>query len=182
MPGYPLIVLTPVFGLAVYCLTHLAACRLGRRQNAYFPLIAGFAIGLLTVIGLGAVALTRLELPIADRLSLLGLSLVAYLALSFGYFNFVNMNLTSLRIRMLLELRDAGGDLSEERLASCYNTDQVIALRMARLIRGGHLVERDGRLTVGKRRFLFLARCFDVLRQVILGTCPPQAVRPPTNL
>jgi hypothetical protein len=97
------------------------------------------------------------------------LNLLTYLALAFGYFNFVNLTIASLRIRLLEEILDAGGELSAGRLRAAYNADSVSDLRLARLLRGGHLVERNGRLVIGRRRFMIVARIFDFLHWLIIG-------------
>ena len=106
---------------------------------------------------------------LADGVALTGVNAMAYLALAFGYFNFVNLNIASLRIRMIQELAESGGRLPTAHLIGLYNTETVIALRIDRLTSGGHLVERDGRYYSGKRRFLIVARIFDFLRWAILG-------------
>ena len=107
--------------------------------------------------------------PAADVLGFPLMNLVAYLALAFCYFNFVNLGITSLRIRMLQEVLARGGRMSKANLLACYNTGRMVELRITRLIEGGHLVERNGRLQVGKGRFLLLARIFDALRRIVFG-------------
>ena len=96
-------------------------------------------------------------------------NLAAYLALAFGYFNFINLNIASLRIRMVQELAEAGGAMPVEALTGLYNTEAVISVRIDRLVSGGHLVERQGRFYSGQRKFLVVGRIFDILRLVILG-------------
>ena len=103
-----------------------------------------------------------------DGLALLAMDLVEYLALAFGYFNFVNLNVASLRIRMLQELAESHGEMPVEALTRLYNTEAVIALRISRLCSGGHLVQRQGRFYIGKRKFLIVGRIFDFLRMMIL--------------
>jgi hypothetical protein len=110
---------------------------------------------------------------VLDFAALLGMNLVAYLAFSFGYFNFINLNIASLRIRMLQELAESGGEMPVEALTGLYNTEEVIALRIDRLAGGGHLIERQGRFYSGKRQFLIVGRIFDFLRLVILGSRLP---------
>ncbi len=166
---YPCVVAAPLAGLAAYCLAQVAGSRLVQGRRPYVTLFAGFGVGMVAVIAVSAVALHFSELSASDSLGLLLLNLMAYGALGFGYFNFVNMNITSLRIRMLQELLARGGRMSREELLSCYGTDEMIDLRISRLVRGGHLVESGGRLQIGKRSFLLLARVFALLRWIVLG-------------
>ena len=97
------------------------------------------------------------------------LDVLTYLALAFGYFNFVNVTVPSLRIRLLEEMRDAGGTLPARALMTAYDSRQLVAIRLERLVRGGHLVENDGRLHVGRLPFLITARIFDGLHGFIFG-------------
>jgi len=163
-----LLAIAPVIGLAVYCLAHVAASRTVRRGK-YFPLMLGCACGLAATVAVGIAAIFMMHGSLADGLALTGMNMVAYLALSFGYFNFVNLNIASLRIRMAQELAESGGEMPVDELTKLYDTDAVIALRINRLVSGGHLIERQGRYYSGKRRFLVVARTFDFLRLVILG-------------
>ena len=93
----------------------------------------------------------------------------SYLALAFGYFNFVNLTVASLRIRLLEEIREAGGLLPTNTLKTAYNSREVVANRLQRLLQGGHLIEKNGRLHSGRLPFLIVARIFDSLRWFIIG-------------
>jgi hypothetical protein len=94
---------------------------------------------------------------------------VASLGFAFGYFNFVNLTVASLRIRILEELADSGGWLPRTALLERYGTSSVADIRLARLVGGGHLVERNGRLHTGRLQFLVVARIFDGVRALIFG-------------
>ena len=167
--GYVLVMAAPLLAAATNVLVHLGACRCLTRRGAYFKLLAGFIAGLPVVLVISLVALSSWDASFTDRAALLALNLLTYLGLAFGYFSFVNLNIASLRIRMLQELLAAGGSLPGDRLLACYNTDEVILLRIDRLLRGGHLIEAQGRIYSGKRYFLFIGRVFDVLRWIILS-------------
>ena len=175
--AYTFLAAAPVLGLAVYCLSHIAACHTIPHRGNYFPLVIGCGCGLAATIAISLAALLWMQSGLADGLALAGVNMVAYMAFAFGYFNFINLNIASLRIRMLQELADEGGRLPAERLTGLYNTETVIAVRIDRLASGGHLVERDGRYYSGKWRFLFVARTFDLLRWAILGQSTHRASR-----
>jgi hypothetical protein len=170
---YALLVIAPVVGLGVYCVSHVLVSRAARKRGHYFPLFLGCLIGLAATIGGTLAMLALMQAALGDGLALAVMNVVCYLALSFGYFNFINLNIASLRIRMLQELADSGGTMPMEKLSALYNTDAVIALRIDRLAAGGHLVERDGRYYTGKRAFLVVGRIFDLLRLMILGSKLP---------
>lgn len=166
---YALVVLTPVFGLAAYCVAQIAIARTWCDRSPYHSLSLGFVCGLLAVCAAAAWSLSRMDIALRDRVGYFVLDVLTYLALAFGYFNFVNLTVASLRIRLLEELLAAGGSLPRDQLLGCYNSRTVAELRLDRLVRGGHLEEHDGRLRVGKVRFLVVARIFDALHRLIIG-------------
>jgi len=166
--AYPWLVMAAPAGLVAYCLAHVLVSRLARKAG-YFPLMAGFAAGLIAAGTTSVASLAVMKAPVADWCALLAINFLAYAALGFGYFSFVNLNIASLRIRMLQELLESGGQIPRAELLGSYNSDQVIALRITRLIGGGHLVERQGRFYIGKKLFLALARVFELVRWFIMG-------------
>src|SRR4051794_22570472 len=102
--SYPLQALSSVAGLAAYCVTQVLIARMARAKGPYFSLMIGFVAGLLVTLGIDVAVSCRAATPIADAAALLLLNFVSYLALAFGYFNFVNLSIASLRIRILEEL------------------------------------------------------------------------------
>jgi hypothetical protein len=133
----------------------------------------------VVTVAITLAACSRDATPSIDMLALVGLNIVASLAFAFGYFNFVNLTVASLRIRILEELVDSGGRLSRAALLERYGTSSVADLRLSRLVGGGHLVERNGRLHTGRLQFLLVARIFDGLRWLIFGPAYAAALRRP---
>ena len=178
----PLIVLAPVVGLAAYCASHVIAARIISGRSPYPALGVGALIGLATAVVVTLVACSRDAVPLIDTLALVIVNTVASLAFAFGYFNFVNLTVASLRIRILEELHAAGGGLPRSTLLDRYGTQSVADLRLERLLGGGHLVERNGRLHTGHLQFLLVARIFDSLRWLILGPAYAAALRRPSGV
>lgn len=166
---YPLLVMSPFIGLAAYCLSQVMAARSGRWKSPYSSLALGAFVGCALTVLVAAIAIHGMRSQGLDVVGYASISVATYLALAFGYFNFVNLTVASLRIRLLEEILAAGRPVSRSRLLALYNSASVSAIRLLRLVQGGHLVEKDGRLFVGKARFLVVARIFDVLRWFILG-------------
>lgn len=171
--GYPMVVLAPVAGLAADCISQVLWARVGWRGNPYTSMAVGIVVGLAVAGVVTAIGLRSADLNATDTAAFTTLNMTAYLALAFGYFNFVNLAIASLRIRLLCEILDAGGSLPRATLLAGYNTGQVIDLRLRRLVGGGHLVERSGRLFIGKRRFLGVAIVYNILRRIVIGPWPP---------
>lgn len=175
----PIIALAPVLGLAVDCGTHLVAARIIRGRNPYPSLAVGALAGLVATIAITFVACRHDAVSTVDTLALVGMNATASLAFAFGYFNFVNLTVASLRIRLLEELADAGGRMARAALLDRYGTTSVADLRLGRLVQGGHLVERNGRLHTGRLQFLLVARIFDGLRWLIFGSAYAATLRRP---
>ncbi len=169
---YPIIVLAPIAALAVNCATQIATARLRPGMSPYASMAAGIVAGVVTTVACTAMAERRSHFGLGDRVSFHALNVAIYLALAFGYFNFVNLTIASLRIRLLGELAAAGGSLQRMALLKSYNTEKVIALRIDRLVRGGHLRERNGRYFIGKKRFLMVAGIYNLLRRLVIGPWP----------
>lgn len=166
---YPVVVAAPVLGLAAYCLSQILIARSIPGRSPYHSLKFGFMGGLLVVMSVSGWGVAAMAISPQDRLGYVVLNLVTYLALAFGYFNFVNLTVASLRIRLLEEICEAGGAVSAHALKAAYNSHEVVAIRLQRLVQGGHLVEKDGRLHIGKLPFLIVARIFDGLHWFIFG-------------
>jgi hypothetical protein len=162
-----------VIGLATCVITHLASARLTRRLNPYPCLALGTIVGVATTVAITLIACSYAPATNPDTAALVVMNVVAISAFAFKYFCFVNLAITSLRIRMLGELAQAGGCLPRTALLAHYDTADVIALRIQRLVQGGHLVVRDERFFSGLLHFLVLARFFDCLRWAIVGPRHP---------
>lgn len=165
----PLVALAPVIGLAVYCLGHIIAARLIRGRNPYPALAIGAVMDIVVTVAITIVACLQAGDSAADTLALAGMNAIAALGFAFCYFNFVNLTIASLRIRILEEICNSGGWLSRAALLKRYGTGSVADIRLKRLVGGGHLVERNGRIYSGRLQFLLVARIFEVVRSFIFG-------------
>jgi len=159
----------PVAGLAAYCLSHVAASRLLAAKNVYALLALCSIVGLLTVLAVTTAALRHATATVIDAISLFAMNGLTYFALAFGYFCFVNLTVTSLRIRLLQELLTSSQPMPQSELLARHDSTAVAELRIERLVRGGHIVERNGRYYRGRMPFLAIARVFGMLRWLILG-------------
>jgi hypothetical protein len=165
----PWLILSPPVGVLVFCAIHLASNRVFRVASAYRPLQAGAGIGLAAVAGMSWIVLIRFNFRLLDAVALEALNVFIYFAMAYCYFTFVNMNMTSLRIRILAEVAECGGRVPVPELAARYGMDHVAAIRVQRLIAGGNLVERNGRIHNGTRLLLFVAQVVRALQIAILG-------------
>lgn len=173
--GYPCLALVPVAGMTINGVTHIACCWLTRGQRRFLCFFLGFAVGAVAVVWLSTWALTALGLNSADWGALFLFSLASYVILSYGYYNFVTLNVTSLRIRLLQEILACPGGLPVAEVWRSYGVEEIVRRRIARMTRTGHFVEKEGRFYLGKRSILLIARIIDTMRYLIIGPTPPPA-------
>jgi hypothetical protein len=181
--GYPCLALAPLAGLTVNCLSHIGCCRLIGGQRRFLCFFVGFAAGGAAVVWLSWAALAPLLLGSADGAALFLFCLATYVTLSYGYYNFVTLNVTSLRIRLLQEMLACPAGLPVAEVWRRYGVHEIVRRRIVRLTQGGHLVEKNGRFYLAKRSILCIARIIDTLRYLILGPTPfPAEARPAVAL
>ena len=170
--GYACLAVSPVIGLAGYCAAHLAMAWLVGRPRPYVYLLLGFPVGLIFTLAASVLGMADGERTTADAWALIGFNLLTYGALGYGYFQFVNTNITSLRIRILKELLLSPNGLAAREVSGLYGAGEVVGRRIERLTAGGQLVEKGGRFYLGNRSLLVVARIIDALRYLVLGPTP----------
>ena len=113
LAAYLIVVLAPVGGLFAYCIAQVFISRTFRRRGPYFSMLWGGLLGLTAMTATACAGISRMNISTEDCIALFALNLATYLALAWGYFHFVNLNIASLRIRMLQVLLQAGGELRQ---------------------------------------------------------------------
>ncbi len=169
---YPWPVLAPVAGLAADFLCHVLAAWLGGERRPFLCILAGVAGGLLVMAALSVWALAGMGVAMADWLAFLAFNGVTYLALAYGYYNFVQLNITSLRIRILQELLAAEHSLRVDELLEQYGARELVEKRIARLTAGNLIVLKDGRFYGRSSPLLLVARGIHFMKLVVLGKRP----------
>ncbi|MEZ6186032.1 MAG: hypothetical protein R3F62_13605 [Planctomycetota bacterium] len=163
-----LLALAPLIGLCVNCTVQPLVQHLRGRGRPAPSLAAGFLAGLGCTLAL--VAWASRGLAPLDRIGLLAIQGLSSAALGYGYFNFVNLNLASIRIRILKEVAQAGPEgLPTATLAALYDEERLAAGRLERMRAGGHLREEAGRYRGGKQTLVWIARVIELLKHLILG-------------
>ncbi|HAF94608.1 MAG: hypothetical protein A2X34_10690 [Elusimicrobia bacterium GWC2_51_8] len=166
---YPISVLTPILAMMVNIAAHVAASRLTRGRNQLTCIFYGFITGLIGMLFL-AFAGSPAGGNKPDFTGYLLTNVISYTAFAYGYFHFININVASLRIRLLQEIINSPGGLSEKDVLLCYNSEDIIDNRIKRLISSGQLIEKEGYYYLGKNRaFLRLFWLFEILKYAVLG-------------
>jgi hypothetical protein len=103
------------------------------------------------------------------RLESIVMTILTYLAWWYIFLNLSQAMESSLRVRLVREIDAAGGQLSRATLNKIYNDYALLALRRDRLLSGGALVAREGRLLVASTGLKAIAAIFRVLKLVFIG-------------
>jgi hypothetical protein len=165
-------VATPLLALGITTLVQLsvARTRLGRGLiRSYF---AGFGAGLASLLAFCAWVELRQGTPWYEAAANTVVNVGTYLALAFCFLSFLNLGNTSIRIRIFRELQQSGGRLSIENLRSLYDYNQIIEMRLNRLLSGKQVIERDGRYFLVSHALWWIAWVVSSTRRVVLGKSP----------
>jgi hypothetical protein len=183
--GSALVALAALLGLACNFLGHSLAAILTAGRRVALAVMAGFVTGLVAAAVCTGLGFSCRAFAPADILAYSAFNLVIYLALSYDYFNFVNLNMVSLRIRVLQELLAADAGLSQDDLLRQYNAEELISRRIVRLMELGYLLEQEGRYQHRGVGLLLLARIITSLKWLVLGhgnrTCEAALARDSAN-
>lgn len=168
-----LLTFAPIIGLATNCLTHIL-CRKVFGVRTGYTLVCGFLLGLFTAAVIVA-ANEPAAISAGDLTGLWATFGLTYVALAFGFWAFLNLNMTSLRIRMLRELLHSRHGMARTELLGRYSPEEFLRRRLARLERSGDLALSGGHYCLGSRKLLYLDHCLKILRAIIFaGTARKQ--------
>jgi hypothetical protein len=160
------IAIAPLAGLALTVLAQIVVVH-GSRGKVGASIVVGIFCGLAGT--LVAIALGRAETGATNGFVdtwLLGVA--TYLALAFGFWAFLNLNITSMRIRILRQLLRAGGHMALSDMAVSYTPAERLRRRLERLEKGGQIMCEDGRWRLRSWQVLAIARCVEAWRGFIL--------------
>jgi hypothetical protein len=163
------LVLAPIAGMMTNVGCQLVLARLPlkighvKRQFLSFGL-GGIAASGLTIYGLGGMILPRW-----DWIGYLGLHLGAYACLGFVFFNVINANISSLRIRMVKEyLARYPGFLADAELMRRYNAEEMLTARLERLLAGGQIALKAGRYHPEQKLVWAINGFFSAMKRLLL--------------
>ncbi len=137
--------IAPTLGLAANVVAHLYATWFTRIHGLYPRLLFGAVCGLIATLAFTFYAGLLLPVPTVELIGYTAFNSFTFAVLSFGYFNFVQLNLSSLRVRIANELYESASGVPLSDLLKIYSADEIVSQRLARLSRGGQIIERDGR-------------------------------------
>jgi hypothetical protein len=156
----------PILALALIAVLHAGLSRLQPERLPWWSLAIAAAFGL--VLSAALTAYLSLAAPPYELAAYVLVNSAGAAALAFGYFNFVNLNFTSLRVRMLREML-ATGSLTLDDLRARYGAEAVLDLRLERLVTAGQLSFDGSVYRLGRsRNILAIGRILDGLKALVV--------------
>ncbi len=160
---------SPIFALAVMVVVQAIVLRLQQGYQFFGSVVAGFIVGLVTVLALQGVLL----LVFPRNLDRWVLALVAnpaiYVMLAYCFYNFINLGHASIRIRIFKECDDRGGFITHEELRAVYDDKLIKETRLQRLLEGGDVVRESDRWKLVNPRLVPVAKIVFGLKRFVLG-------------
>jgi len=157
-----------VIGLGADVIAQCTFAHASRRTNQ--SIAFGVLCGLIVTIGV-LWETTTLTLEAAPAWLMV---LLTYAALSFGFWAFLNLNLTSLRIRIIREMLHMEGGISRDDLMRRYSPEEFLRRRLERLEHSSKQLTRleSGRWGLRSRTLLSVAQIMGVARVIVMP--PPR--------
>ena len=169
-----ILLVAPIVGLAVDVALQATLCRLAVNDAHMRIQFAAFGAGLATVAVFLVVLLSRAPLARTDKIGYFLLHLLTYACFGFIFFNMVNANVSSLRVRMLKEyLASDPVPLTDLELYAKYPVADMVSARLARLEAGGQIIGRGGRYYLQGKAVAMISALFAGLRSLLLGNRAP---------
>ena len=96
-------------------------------------------------------------------------NLIIYACFSYGYFTFINLGETARRIRLLRELYDAPEGLAKEQILMRYNAQEVVNIRLVRLLNNKQINLHNEKYYSGNPVMLMISKAVIFIKQLVLG-------------
>ena len=158
----------PFFSLLVNILAQIISFKYILKRNLLKSEYLGFISGFLAYIFYEAV-LYKYSFSVMEWIGLVTANCLIYLCFSYYYFNFINLGETARRIRLLRELSASPEGLTEKEILKRYNADEIIAVRMERLLNNKQVIMRAGRYYIGNPTMLLISKLIVVIKLIVLG-------------
>lgn len=162
-------IIIPILGLLINVVIQITSFRLIPKIGLLKSIFLGFGIGAVIVILSEIYIVFVAPLLLRDFVSILIVNMIAYSALGYCYFHFINLGETARRIRILREIYDSGDGLTEREILTKYNAKQIIDVRLSRLLNNGQVLYRNGRYYIGNPTMLFISKIIVGMKSVLLG-------------
>lgn len=151
--------------LGVNVIVQVVAVRLSRGAHFLRSVVIGFAAGACFLVA------SELALPSVSGSFWRGFvaNPIWYAALSYCYFNFINLGQSSIRIRIYEEIRRHPDGMPAAELDRKYNEALLMHMRLERLMESGDIGLSSGRYFIRRKRLVPIATIIFQMKRIVLG-------------
>ncbi|TGN07976.1 hypothetical protein [Leptospira ilyithenensis] len=159
----------PCISILIFVIFHIAIFRSVENISVLKSILAAYAIGLFSFLLIAAFVFSNGFLYSYAALEYLLCNYFFYSVMCFCYFCLINLTDTSLRLRMLYELKEKQSEgLSKEDMLKFYNANDIIKIRLEKLNGDGQILKTNDRYYHGKSRLILVAYFFEFLRIILI--------------
>jgi len=162
-------IITPIMGLIINSSIQLLVVRYIKRLSYFKSVVIGFGAGIFFVLILEIIFISFGVKLINNSTALSIINIVTYSLLGLCYFSFINLSVTAIRVRLLSELYEFQEGLEIEEIMERYNSNEILIIRIDRLINNGQITYKNDRYYAKKSITLVMAIILELLRFIILG-------------
>ena len=155
-----LLTIAPILALIVNVIANIICMH--TTQRVILSIFSGILAGLMALYFI---------VPEAGFNEATSISILSYLALSFCYWAFINLNRTSLRIRLVRELlKEKSYALSTEQIMQRYSPKELIDRRIERLEKTNQIKREGESFVLLNKKLLFIVNTITFMRKLIMPT------------
>lgn len=163
-----LLALSPIIGFLFNVITQIICARITKKVQIF--VFSGLMSGLLVNSIIINLFYDPMNIPLFVKYSFI--SILTYFSLSFCYWGFLNLNRTSLRIRILREILDIEENgINKDTLLDIYSPEELIHVRLKRMSDAGKIIKIGNKWKINRPQssnLLILALFLEILRTIII--------------
>lgn len=171
----PVLLLAPFIGLMGNAILQIVLSRLVPGGTHLRVQFLSFGFGMVVTVLILVDLLGQSQFAPADRTGYLLLHVITYACLGFCFFNMINANISSLRLRLLREyLAHDPMSLPDAAIFQRYQAGEILEARLSRLESGRQVFLSAGRYYVRRGAVTLIGKFFTALRQLLLEHDAPR--------
>ena len=160
--------LVPIITMFIFMAAQIGLKRYLSSIGYFKSVVLGFGVGVISLFILQYIAFQWQPIESIEVIVLTGINLMIYSFLGLGYFAFINVAVSALRIRILTELMRSRDGLTINEILNHYNTAEIVQRRVLKLGNNGQIQLINNRYHVQKSITLFMVIILELLRVWIL--------------
>jgi hypothetical protein len=155
-------------GLSTAVILQVLIIRFATRADLLKSFFIGFVTGYFCFLLFSVSAYLRSSESTIDLVFTLITGSISYASLAFCYLAFLGIGETSIRTRLLAEIKGKADGLSEADVLRLYNIQNMVDVRIERLIQKGQVVQKGGRYHIDSRLLIFLGQVVTICKLIVL--------------